>query len=149
MFPDLELVCADAEELPFRNNEFDVVTSVEVIEHLPNIDKHLIEVKRVLKKGGLYMIKTPNKLIELIYNFIYRKKWDPLHFNSQNLSSLKKLLINHGFKPTFYSMGKLAPSRIRKINNLNIRLMFEHLPINNIPKLLQPSLTCVAKVVEK
>jgi len=95
------------------------------------------------------MIKTPNKLSELIYNFIYRKKWDPLHLNSQNLRSLKKLLIKYEFKPTFYSMGKLTPSQIRRINNLNIRMMVEHFPIIVIPKLLQPSLTCVAKVVEE
>ena len=47
---------------PSPDNSFDIIISVENLEHLPNIDQHLFEVKRVLKPNGIYLIKTPNKL---------------------------------------------------------------------------------------
>jgi SAM-dependent methyltransferase len=48
--PDLHL--ADAEELPFASNSFDVVYSYGVMHHSPNPAKCLKEALRVLKPGG-------------------------------------------------------------------------------------------------
>lgn len=49
-----------AEELPFEKNSFDVVVSFETIEHLPNPEKFLGEIKRVVKPGGVVIISCPN-----------------------------------------------------------------------------------------
>lgn len=48
--PDLHL--ADAEDLPFPSNSFDVVYSYGVMHHSPNTAKCLSEAWRVLKPGG-------------------------------------------------------------------------------------------------
>ena len=48
--PDLHL--ADAENLPFASNSFDVVYSYGVMHHSPNIAKCLTEAWRVLKPAG-------------------------------------------------------------------------------------------------
>jgi SAM-dependent methyltransferase len=48
--PDLHL--ADAENLPFASNSFDVVYSYGVMHHSPNTAKCLAEAWRVLKPGG-------------------------------------------------------------------------------------------------
>jgi len=56
------LQVADAENLPFENNLFDVVTMAWVVEHLENPDKVLKEINRVLKPGGQVCFLTPNKL---------------------------------------------------------------------------------------
>jgi SAM-dependent methyltransferase len=48
--PDLRL--ADAENLPFASNSFDVVYSYGVMHHSPNTAKCLTEAWRVLKPGG-------------------------------------------------------------------------------------------------
>jgi ubiquinone/menaquinone biosynthesis C-methylase UbiE len=48
--PDLRL--ADAENLPFGSNSFDVVYSYGVMHHSPNTAKCLTEARRVLKPGG-------------------------------------------------------------------------------------------------
>jgi len=47
--------------LPFNDEEFDVVTCFEVIEHLSNPEELLPEIARVLKKSGSLVISTPNR----------------------------------------------------------------------------------------
>ncbi len=49
-------------KLPYQDNSFDLITCVEVIEHLPSYDNLLNEAKRILKNGGLLIITTPNTL---------------------------------------------------------------------------------------
>ncbi len=54
-------VCKDIEEgMPFSNSEFDMVFLGEVIEHVIDADFLVEEVKRVLKKGGYFVVTTPN-----------------------------------------------------------------------------------------
>lgn len=47
---------ADATELPFEKNEFDLVLSFDVLHHIPNWDKVLDEVSRVLRSNGMYIL---------------------------------------------------------------------------------------------
>lgn len=55
----------DDEKLPFKKNSFDIIISNHVIEHVLNQNKHLSEMKRILKHGGFVYLATPNK-----YSFI-------------------------------------------------------------------------------
>lgn len=52
----------DACDLPFRAGEFDVVVTFEVIEHVEEPQKFLLEILRVLKPGGRLILSTPNGL---------------------------------------------------------------------------------------
>lgn len=51
----------DATKLPYPDNSFDVITSISVIEHIPNNGDSLAiqEMWRVLKKGGKLIITVP------------------------------------------------------------------------------------------
>jgi ubiquinone/menaquinone biosynthesis C-methylase UbiE len=51
-----------AEDLKFRENIFDTVLMIEVLEHIPDDMKALKEAYRVLKPGGKLIITAPNKL---------------------------------------------------------------------------------------
>ena len=68
----------NVEELPFPDNSFDVVVSLETIEHLDEPAKFLTELHRVLKKGGTAIISCPNDnyYVQNIpdYTNIYHKK---------------------------------------------------------------------------
>jgi len=50
----------EKDTLPFVNNYFDLVTAIEVIEHLRTVDNLFAEVFRVLKPSGLFVLSTPN-----------------------------------------------------------------------------------------
>ncbi|MDA0661075.1 MAG: methyltransferase domain-containing protein, partial [Planctomycetota bacterium] len=47
--------------IPFDNNYFDGVFCNSVIEHVTDIDSFMQEVHRVLKPGGWFWAKTPNR----------------------------------------------------------------------------------------
>ena len=49
------------ESIPYADSTFDMVVSDNVLEHLPSPDKVFAEIARVLKPGGIFLVKTPNK----------------------------------------------------------------------------------------
>ena len=56
-----DAVFGDIEALPFESDSFDIVTANMVIEHLENPAIVLTEVRRVLRKGGIFIFHTPNR----------------------------------------------------------------------------------------
>lgn len=58
-------------ELPFASDFFDKIIFSEVLEHLPDDWGGLVEIKRVLKSGGLLFLTVPN------HNYPFW--WDPIN----------------------------------------------------------------------
>lgn len=85
---------ASITHLPFKKNAFDVVTCVDVIYHkaIKDDSKALKEFFRVLKPGGLLIIRVPaNKWLELIHD-------QHVHTRQRyNRSELKNKLLQTGF----------------------------------------------------
>lgn len=77
------VVLYDGKQLPFADASFDIVTSIEVIEHVANPDLMLKEIRRVLKPDGILHITTANK-------------WWPIepHYHLPLLSFLPKKIAN-------------------------------------------------------
>jgi SAM-dependent methyltransferase len=50
-------VLASATAMPFRDNEFDAVWTIWVLEHVPNPESALNEIRRVVKPGGVILLK--------------------------------------------------------------------------------------------
>ena len=49
---DVDVVVPDTAALPFADSEFDTVTIVAALNHIPNRAEVLVEARRVLKPGG-------------------------------------------------------------------------------------------------
>ncbi len=58
------------QELPFKNDEFEVVTLIAVLEHLDNPKEVLSEIQRVLKKDGVLILTTPSWIAKPILEFL-------------------------------------------------------------------------------
>lgn len=50
----------DGKSIPYPNGFFDLVFSMDVLEHVDDLLAFLKEQLRVLKKGGLFLVGTPN-----------------------------------------------------------------------------------------
>ena len=82
-----------------KNNEFDVVTLLHVLEHLPFPSKELGKVYEILKPNGLLFIEVPN--IDTIWFRILKGNWRQLipdHYFFFTPQTLGNLLEDHGFE---------------------------------------------------
>lgn len=90
------------EVLPFDDSSFDVICMFDVIEHIPDVKRFLKkEVFRVLKRNGLFVFQTPNKIINVPWEIIHKRsftRWKEYHCSLQTFGSLKRLLKRTGFE---------------------------------------------------
>lgn len=56
-----EFFTAEALQLPFRDGSFDIVTTLGVLEHVPDPARMISEIGRVLKPGGRMLLHTASK----------------------------------------------------------------------------------------
>ncbi len=61
----------DGSTLPFLDNDFDMVGSFNVLEHVENVSRFLTESIRVTKPGGFIVVCTPN-FLSLTNSYHYR-----------------------------------------------------------------------------
>lgn len=71
--PDSAVYQADAENLPFRDNSFDIVYSNGVLHHSENTEACIAEVRRVLKPGGAAVIMLYSRIsAAFLFNILPR-----------------------------------------------------------------------------
>lgn len=157
--PENFLFDSTAEALPFKDNTFDMVFSVAVLEHVQNLDLTMRESVRVLKPGGILWANIPN------YNSIYEGHYDIFWFpymkknmakayvrkffgresyfidelNFTNPSMFKKYLNSDDTRGELYLHGRGAFTRIFGSYNycLNRSLLLPRLLLWPLVKLLQ------------
>ena len=86
------VVCADAEKLPFPNNSFNTVVSLETIYYLDNPLKLIIEVERVLKSNGVFVLSFYNSRLNFFVSLrglLRRLKLGGMFFDDGNPSFTK------------------------------------------------------------
>jgi ubiquinone/menaquinone biosynthesis C-methylase UbiE len=97
--PNLEYLTMKAENLPFADDEFDVATAIEVLEHVPDPEHTVAEMARVAKRWVL--VSVPREPIWRIVNmargaYIKDLGNTPGHLNHWSTRSFKQLLSKHG-----------------------------------------------------
>jgi 2-polyprenyl-3-methyl-5-hydroxy-6-metoxy-1,4-benzoquinol methylase len=83
-----------------ENHSFDVISMWHVLEHVPDLDKQIKELKRLLKPTGTLIIAVPNfKSFDAQH---YGKFWAaydvPIHFWHFSKTAIKLLFENEGMK---------------------------------------------------
>lgn len=58
-FPSVGCAASDATRLPFPDRSFDRVIVSEVLEHVPEVDRAIAEIARVLRPGGTAALSVP------------------------------------------------------------------------------------------
>jgi SAM-dependent methyltransferase len=85
--------------MPYNDRQFDLIVSDYVNEHIENPIQHFREIDRILKKGGIYIARTP----QTFYYVIIASRIIPGNFHGYIASSARRLdEHNDGVFPTFY-----------------------------------------------
>jgi ubiquinone/menaquinone biosynthesis C-methylase UbiE len=71
----VEFCCASANDLPFNDNHFSLISCQQVLEHVDSPKQVLVEMKRVLKPGGFVHITVPS--YSSFYEPHYKIHWLP------------------------------------------------------------------------
>lgn len=94
-YENIEFILADAENLPFLNDRFDVVTCRIAAHHFPRPSKFIKEVYRVLKPAGKFMfidnIASEVKELDHFINTLEKMR-DFSHVRALKISEWKQLL---------------------------------------------------------
>jgi ubiquinone/menaquinone biosynthesis C-methylase UbiE len=69
--PEAKFVLGDIEKLPFKSAEFNIVFSSLVLGHFEKWDKIFSEVRRVLKRNGIFIFSIHNPIRETLE----KEKW--------------------------------------------------------------------------
>lgn len=56
---NLKFTVENALATTFEDGQFDMITSMETIEHVPDENAYMVEMRRILKKGGIFIFSTP------------------------------------------------------------------------------------------
>lgn len=145
LYADVEFEVMKGEDLKFKPGSFDIVVSIETLEHIADYKKHLKEVKRVLRPDGYYFVETPNKPFNVIWETLRGNKkglavWHPSLFSPKHLRSKLEEL---GFEVKFYKQKSFTPKskgKLKKIfgpfGDLIAKLFpFRFLPVGFLPTL--------------
>src|SRR3989344_1875896 len=102
-YPKITFIVADAHNLPYKNNSFDLVICTETLEHLVDPKKALSEIKRILKKNGKAIISmdSGNFLFRTVWYFWTKTKgkvWQDAHLHEFNAKILENLIKKTDFK---------------------------------------------------
>jgi ubiquinone/menaquinone biosynthesis C-methylase UbiE len=96
---DLSVIRANiTENLPFKNETFDLVTLISTIEHVPYPNELLKEVNRILSPNGLIIIQVPNPYFPIdLHYFLPLYGYLPLFIQKiyRRLLAGKGYLINY------------------------------------------------------
>ena len=93
-----KFVLGNSEQLPFKDNSFDMIFCRSLIHHLSDPDMAVKEMHRVLKPGGeVVMVETNRSILSSLPRKIANKGE---HFSEEHKNLSKKVLVEL-FKPYF------------------------------------------------
>lgn len=122
---DLSVVTGELPEANYPDGHFDVVTALDLIEHVTLPSEFLLETHRILKKGGLLMVATPNqeglinKLAYCIYFASFKRIAFPIeafhgpkHLYYFSIPTLERMLKRYRFRVIETYKYAIPPERM-------------------------------------
>jgi SAM-dependent methyltransferase len=101
---DIDTIDFEKDPLPEQDNSVDIIFCNSVVEHISNISNFFSEIYRVLKKGGILIVVTPN------FTYDYKNFYDdPTHINPFTVNKLTEVLKLFNFNKI-----KIVPWVVKK-----------------------------------
>ncbi len=117
----LDVRCGEVFDANFPDAHFDAITLYHVLEHIPELNPFLSELRRILRpQTGTLVIEVPNG--ESLQIHLQKEDWSYVHPRDHlyyfSARSLPKLLQKHGFRDI--ALGK--PRRVSPRTDLRFML---------------------------
>jgi ubiquinone/menaquinone biosynthesis C-methylase UbiE len=115
---ELPVTLVTGHTLPFPDASFDVVVSFDVFEHIAESDAHLREVRRVLVPGGRYLLQTPNKWTNSVFETIRWRSftaWRKDHCALHSYRQAQRRFAKNGFEIRFHDVPVVTEFFKRKV----------------------------------
>ena len=86
-------VCGDIVKIPFQDKTFDLVSALDVLEHVKNDELAISEISRILKKDGIAIVTVP-------HGMKYYTTQDRLigHYRRYEIPQIISIFRRHGLK---------------------------------------------------
>ena len=139
------LVQADTEILPFKSNTFDLITALDLLEHLNDIEA-LKEFYRVLKPNGYLVATVP------AFDFMWSKHDEALHHKRRyNKAQLKDALKSNGFiieKISYWNFFLFLPIVAMRLIKRSVKSEEIETDAKRLPNIVNAFLTSLLKIEE-
>ncbi len=114
------------------DGSFDAVIMLHVIEHMPNPAENLVELRRLLKKGGMLVVETP-RFDSLMFKMLGRRERNISITNGHiyffTVPTLRKMLEKHGFEVVDMDLVGRTLTGARLLANLGVILRNDRIKI--------------------
>lgn len=102
-YANINFKVASGDKLPFKDESLDLILCFETIEHVEDPKTCLLEIKRVLKRKGTFILTmdSGNILFRIVWWFWVRttgRVWQDAHIHPFHHSQLEELIVDSGFK---------------------------------------------------
>ena len=112
-----EVFAGTLQDANFPNESFDVVTLMDVIEHVPQPRALVAEIFRVLQPGGILYVVTPN--FDSFFVRIYKDRaygvWPEQHVVYFSAKSIKTLFRTVGFRDVAVATKDFYASNLQRL----------------------------------
>lgn len=111
----INMCVGELDKCDFEDESFDIVFGIEVLEHLNKPNDYIKKAYKVLRKGGIFYLSTPNFNSYLRYRL--QDKYDvidyPNHLAYYTKKTLQKLFTQNGFKKLRIETSGMSLTRLR------------------------------------
>jgi 2-polyprenyl-3-methyl-5-hydroxy-6-metoxy-1,4-benzoquinol methylase len=105
------------------DNEFDIITSFEVLEHINNPQEEMSYFNQILRAGGLFYCTTPN--FDSFSRRKLKEKWNnicyPEHLSYYSVSTINRMLNQNSLRPFKILTTGISISRYKTSSGIEIQ----------------------------